>query len=118
MAPGSQIISTLPGEQYAAWSGTSMAAPVVSGIAALVRTKWSDKSQYSSRFIMGQIAATGTPMLGKSERYYQTPDTLAALTTSPEPDLSYMQHWIFDSVDLDPVNDGGMGVVECRGGDH
>ena len=44
-----------------------MAAPIVSGIAALVRTKWSDKSQYSSRFIMGQIAATANRMLGKVE---------------------------------------------------
>lgn len=36
-APGVQIYSTLPGNQYAKWNGTSMAAPVVSGLAALIR---------------------------------------------------------------------------------
>ena len=34
MAPGAGVWSTLPNNQYAAWSGTSMATPVVSGIAA------------------------------------------------------------------------------------
>ncbi len=36
-APGVQIHSTLPGSTYGDESGTSMAAPVVSGLAALIR---------------------------------------------------------------------------------
>jgi len=36
-APGVQIYSTLPNNQYGSFSGTSMAAPVVAGLAVLIR---------------------------------------------------------------------------------
>ena len=35
-APGNNIMSTLPGDEYGLMSGTSMASPVVTAIAALV----------------------------------------------------------------------------------
>lgn len=109
MAPGVEIWSTLPGNQYAAWSGTSMSAPVVSGIAALARTYWSDRQLYTSRFIMGQIAATG-PSLGVSMKYNGA-DALAAITATPIPRLNYLQHWVFDTSEVDPLNDGD-GIVD------
>ena len=37
-APGNQIYSTLPGQQYGNKSGTSMASPVVSGMAAVLKS--------------------------------------------------------------------------------
>ncbi len=95
MAPGVDVWSTLPLEQYAAWDGTSMATPTVSGIAALARTKWSDKDVYSSRFIMGQIAANANPVA----------DAYAALTVAPQPELSYLEQWLFDTADQSPDND-------------
>ena len=103
MTPGVDVWSTLPVEQYAAWDGTSMSAPIVSGIAALARTKWTDKDVYSSRFIMGQIAANTSG--GVANAY-------AALTVAPEPELAYLEHWLFDTEAQHPDNDDD-GVVDA-----
>ncbi|MEO7539367.1 MAG: S8 family serine peptidase, partial [Pyrinomonadaceae bacterium] len=37
VAPGEDIVSALPNGRYGVWSGTSMAAPIAAGIAALVK---------------------------------------------------------------------------------
>jgi subtilisin family serine protease len=39
-APGDKVVSTLPGGKYGEMSGTSMAAPVVSGLLALVKARY------------------------------------------------------------------------------
>ena len=41
-APGAQIYSTIPDDEYAKFDGTSMAAPMVAGIAALLRSYFPD----------------------------------------------------------------------------
>jgi len=118
MAPGVDIFSTLPNERYAKWDGTSMSAPVVSGIAALVRSKFSDKDAYSSRFIMGQIASTGELKQGKTYSfdkppvYYKEVNAYRALTDTPRPELSYIEHYVFDKEDIAAGNDGD-GVVDA-----
>ncbi len=45
VAPGVAILSSVPGEDYAAWDGTSMATPHVTGLAALVLAHRADFQQ-------------------------------------------------------------------------
>ena len=117
MAPGVDILSTIPGNNYAAWDGTSMAAPVAAGMAALVRTQFADKSIYSSRFVMGQVASTGsskqgiTPCRTCSPKSYLSADALKALTEVPKPSLSYLKHYLFDSTDR--AGNDGDGIVDA-----
>lgn len=95
-APGQYIYSTLPDGGFAAWDGTSMAAPIISASSALLRSFYSDKDVYSSRFIMGQIAGT----LDGNE-----PDIFAALTEHSLPDLSVLRSHLLDSKRLSAFND-------------
>ncbi len=118
MAPGSAVWSTLPGESYSAWSGTSMSAPVVSGIAALARTRWPDKTSYSSRFIMGQVGSTGpltqgySPRDGSDPLMYPKADAYLALTSTPKPELSFEELFLFDEVEQNDSNDAD-GIVDA-----
>lgn len=57
-APGSDIISTLPGNRYDKDSGTSMASPHVAGAAALIAAKFPRKSASE---IKARILGNATP---------------------------------------------------------
>jgi len=52
VAPGSSIMSTIPGGKYASYSGTSMACPQVSGFAALIRTMRPDLNGQQVRAVI------------------------------------------------------------------
>lgn len=55
-APGRDIYSTTPGSKYDSFNGTSMAAPMVAGIAALVRSYFPDLKATQVREIIFESA--------------------------------------------------------------
>ncbi len=55
-APGVNVESTLPGNTYASWSGTSMATPHVSGVAALVWSLHPECSSSQMRNVLNMTA--------------------------------------------------------------
>lgn len=57
-APGVDIYSTLPGNTYQEDSGTSMAAPVVAGIAALIRAYFPDRKAEDIKAVLLRTAST------------------------------------------------------------
>ena len=57
-APGTDIISTFPNQKTAFWSGTSMAAPFVSGTAALI---WSYYPDLTPQEVKSRILNNVTP---------------------------------------------------------
>jgi hypothetical protein len=116
-APGVDIFSTLPGGQYALWSGTSMAAPVVSAAAAVLRTQYFDKDLYSSRFIMGQLASATEDAVTYVDAIEES-HTYAALNIQdslhnlPKPSLSLKSSYLFDGEDIAAGNDND-GIVDA-----
>ena len=56
MAPGYEVLSTLPGNAYGRMSGSSMSTPVAAGIVALVKSRHPD---WGPEQLMEQVAFTG-----------------------------------------------------------
>ncbi len=61
-APGSQIYSTFPNNEYKAISGTSMASPAVAGVAALI---WSQYPKLTAAQVKQIIMDSGLPIQQK-----------------------------------------------------
>ena len=74
-APGGNIYSAVPGNRYELMSGTSMAAPQVSGIAALVK-QYIEENELSQPGITDRALAqslmmsTATPLKDANGNYY------------------------------------------------
>jgi subtilisin family serine protease len=63
-APGEEIISTVLNDSYEAWNGTSMAAPIVSGIAAMFKAYDND---LSSEEIITLLNSSATDIMQSGE---------------------------------------------------
>ena len=114
-SPGVAIYSTLPNDKYARWSGTSMAAPNVSAAAAIIRSKYPNKSKYTSRYIMGQLVSATKDIV---EHYDKSTDRIFtypllnihdSLTNQPKPNLKLTQVYMFDDPSIsENNNDDGI----------
>ncbi len=76
-APGVSVTSTLPGNTYGAYSGTSMATPHVTGAAAL----------YASRILALPLPKSSQP---------SWPRPLPHLRWPPDTDWRSLEHWYID----------------------
>lgn len=117
VAPGVNIYSTLPNGRYATWNGTSMAAPMVSAEAAILRSSLKDKSTYSSRYIMGQLVGATEDTITycnedvKKTYNYKKLSLTASLTNKPKPNITVDEIYAFDSEDISKSNNGD-GIIQ------
>ena len=68
-APGVSILSTLPGNRYGSYNGTSMATPHVTGVAALIKSNWPilDDAQIKGKILQSvdkKASLQGTSVTG------------------------------------------------------
>jgi subtilisin family serine protease len=77
-APGERIISTIPGNQYAVWNGTSMAAPLAAGEAALV---WAVQPTWDAQAVVEHLIATAMPIAGAVPYRLDAAEALGVVVT-------------------------------------
>ncbi|MFO1341058.1 MAG: S8 family serine peptidase [Burkholderiaceae bacterium] len=82
-APGDHITSSVPGGQYGTWSGTSMASPLMAGVAALLRAKAPAMKPVD---VAKRLEKTGARLCGNTNTVQV--DALATLRNKVSPPLN------------------------------
>lgn len=95
-APGVGILSSVPGSGYEAWNGTSMATPVVAGVAALYESAYGHQSPATMAKVLSSATTGGVIDAAK-------------LFSGDKPAPTYL---VFD---LDPESVGGDYQITERG---
>lgn len=86
-APGENILSSVPGGELGVWSGTSMAAPLAAGQAALVRAHTPD---LSAAQVTEQIITTAAPIAGPVPRRIDAAAALGLPLDTTPPDTTIL----------------------------
>jgi subtilisin family serine protease len=97
-APATDLVSAYPGADYKIWSGTSGAAPIVSGLVALVRAQY---PELDANNVINRVIATATKMTDEpysTEFGYGLIDPEKALTAEvpavQENPLGSLAEWV------------------------
>ena len=97
-APATDLVSAYPGADYKIWSGTSGAAPIVSGLVALVRAQYPD---LDANNVINRVISTATKMTDEpysTEFGYGLIDPVKALTAEvpavQENPLGSLEEWV------------------------
>ena len=97
-APATDLVSAYPGADYKIWSGTSGAAPIVSGLVALVRAQY---PELDANNVINRVIATATKMTDEpysTEFGYGLIDPVKALSAEvpavQENPLGSLAEWV------------------------
>ncbi len=120
-APATDLVGAAPNGEYKIWSGTSGAAPIVSGLVALVRAYYPDLDAAN---VIKRVLKTAKKVTEESyspDYGYGLIDPLRALTATVEPvtenPLGSLQDWIDLYRQAEPIGEDG-GITSPVPGDQ